>query len=279
MKERAVIDTLLARTSIRKFRADDVPESVMTTVLECAVRAPTAAGRQWYSILRVKDKEVRKEILRAAGDNSAELLKTAPELLFFNFDTRRLEMAVEHMGGSFYFDGPISLTMFMADPFLAAANAMTAAEALGLGSVFVGTIHHWSEKLMEILEYPRHVYPMALLCLGYPAEHPPLRDRLPLESVLHIDRYTEQSATDMRRDLALLQDKFQKFRENNPDFRKSCDGEKIATEVAYFTCCHYRREAFAEADKAVLRALRKAGFRLTAEESSPEERSEGPDEE
>jgi len=267
MKPNPIIETLLNRTSIRKFRKDTVPDELLETVLDCAVRAPTAAGRQWYSIVRVKDPEVRERICEAAGNNSTELLKSAPELLFFNFDSRRMELSVEQMGGSFYFDGPITLTMFGADPFLAASNAMTAAEALGLGTVYVGTIHHWSKKLMEILEYPPHVYPMALLCIGYPAENPALRDRLPLESVVHTDRYVDPPASRLRKDLAGLQRKFQQFGDSNEQFKKTCEGKKVSTEVAYFTNCHFKREVFAQADKAVVDALSKAGFRLRPPES------------
>jgi hypothetical protein len=72
---------------------------------------------------------------------------------------------------------------------LAAENMVIAAETLGLGSVFNGGVRSAPVELAEILKLPENVFPVVLLCIGYPDETPPSRPRWPLEAVLHENEY------------------------------------------------------------------------------------------
>jgi len=75
------------------------------------------------------------------------------------------------------------------DAALAMQNATLAAESLGLGMCYVGAIRNQPQEVIELLELPRLVFPISGMTLGWPAAEPFLRPRLPLEAVLHWQRY------------------------------------------------------------------------------------------
>lgn len=96
--------------------------------------------------------------------------------------------------------GPLSMLVpSIIDAALAAENMVIAAEALGLGSVFIGSVWDNLKKIAEILKLPRNVLPIVLICLGYPDETPPTRPRWPLKVVLHENKYEMPSKKLMKK--------------------------------------------------------------------------------
>jgi nitroreductase len=90
--------------------------------------------------------------------------------------------------------GPLGkLIPSIVDAALTAQNMVVAAEALGLGTVFIGSVWDSMKKIAEILKVPRNVLPLLILCLGYPDEAPPKRPRWPREVVLHVNCYVMPS--------------------------------------------------------------------------------------
>jgi hypothetical protein len=85
------------------------------------------------------------------------------------------------------------------DAALAAENMAIAAEAYGLGSVFIGSVWSNLKGTAEILKLPNKVMPIVLVCLGYPDESPPTRPRWPLKAVLHENEYKMPSREVMKR--------------------------------------------------------------------------------
>ena len=77
------------------------------------------------------------------------------------------------------------------DALLAAENLALAAEAHGLGVCFLGTTLYTARDICRILHLPKGVIPLTTVVIGHPAEQPPLTDRLPLDAVVHYDRYKD----------------------------------------------------------------------------------------
>lgn len=75
------------------------------------------------------------------------------------------------------------------DPALLAQNALTAAESLGLGGVYIGGLRNSIEAVTELLELPQHVLPLFGLCLGWPADNPDIKPRMPAAMLVHENRY------------------------------------------------------------------------------------------
>jgi nitroreductase len=71
-----------------------------------------------------------------------------------------------------------------------AQNALTAAESMGLGGVFIGGVRSSIHELSDILNLPKYVIPLVGLCIGYPSgDKPELKPRLPKSMVLHENQY------------------------------------------------------------------------------------------
>ncbi len=75
------------------------------------------------------------------------------------------------------------------DALLVAQNVCVAAEDAGLGICYLGTTTYMAGKIIEILDLPQGVVPVTTVTLGYPDEWPDLTDRLPLEAVVHREKY------------------------------------------------------------------------------------------
>jgi hypothetical protein len=52
-------------------------------------------------------------------------------------------------------------------------------------------------KIIEILNLPKGVVPVATLVMGYPEEAPKLTDRLPLNGVVHHEKYKDYTNRDI----------------------------------------------------------------------------------
>ncbi|OPL08605.1 MAG: hypothetical protein AVO33_10295 [delta proteobacterium ML8_F1] len=177
---------LLDHRSIRKYTDEIIPPEMIETILKAAQMAPTSSNYQSYSILEVKDPEKRKILRDISGDQ--EWVEKAPLVLLFMADLSR---------GRDYFEAidteilgnTESFTVAVVDAALAMEKALIAAQSLGLGGVIVGGIRNDVARVAALFDMPSLVFPMALLCLGYPAEDPGTKPRLPLSEVLHVDRY------------------------------------------------------------------------------------------
>jgi len=95
--------------------------------------------------------------------------------------------------------GPLGkLIQSIVDATLAAQNMVLAAEALGLGTVFIGSVWDSMKKVAEILKVPNDVLPILILCIGYSNETPPRRPRWPRKAVLHENHYKMPSKNLMK---------------------------------------------------------------------------------
>lgn len=182
-----VIDLLLKHRSIRKYTADPIPDSVLQQVLEAGTRAATTGNMQLYSVIVTKD-EARKQALAPLHFNQP-MITGAPVVLTFTADVNRFQQWCEQREAGRAYDNLLWYVCASIDCLLMAQNTVIAAEAMGLGTCFLGTTLYMAKELSEFFELPSGVIPITTLTLGYPAEQPELSDRLPLEGILHEERY------------------------------------------------------------------------------------------
>lgn len=79
-----------------------------------------------------------------------------------------------------------------------AQNVLLAAESIGLGGVFIGSIRNDLARVGALLGCPQGVVPIVGLCLGYPDQEPMKRERLPLDVILSENRFQAASAADLQ---------------------------------------------------------------------------------
>ena len=89
------------------------------------------------------------------------------------------------------YDNFLSFFTAAIDALLASENVCLEAESRGLGICYLGTATYNADKIIEILNLPVGVVPVAALVMGYPDESPELTERLPMESVVHYEKYRE----------------------------------------------------------------------------------------
>ena len=184
-----------AHRSIRKFSDREVDDQTLEAIIAAAQCAATSHFVQAYTVIRVRDMKKRQAIAELAG--SQDWVARAPVFLVFCADFNRLETVcnihdtVMEKGWAEQF---VTATV---DAALLAQNVLIAAESLGMGGVYIGGIRNDPQTVCNLLEIPDQAYPVFGMCLGWPAQDPPPKPRLPVDAVLYTDRYPQQHDTDM----------------------------------------------------------------------------------
>ncbi len=164
--------TVRHRHSVRKYQGDmPVEEEKLHAILETAIAAPSAGDLQAYRIVAVTDAKTRTAISEAAAGQA--FIAEAPVCLVFCADGSRSEQQFGARGRELY---------AVQDATIAAAYAQLAVVAAGMGSTWVGNFD--AAALTAVLDLDPQFEPVALLCLGYPAELPEATPRRHIDEVV-----------------------------------------------------------------------------------------------
>ncbi len=192
----------LARTrkSIRKFKSDPVPRSIIENAIKIAQRAPTSCSGQQYSFIWVTDAKKKEQL----ASTCSKLINKAPELIVPCVDMRRLSQFVESAGSTLK-EGPLTaLVIGYTDTVLAATFFMLALESYGLGSCCLGSFQSKAGQVAEILGLPSGVLPTFGIVFGYPAENPPPRPRISPSLILHENAYRDPTDSDLAESIMMM---------------------------------------------------------------------------
>ena len=178
---------LLSHRTHRRYRPDPIPDDVLDMALAAALSAPSKSDLQQVGIVLVKDRATQATIGGLIPD--MPWVAQAPLFMVFCGDNRRIRRVSELRARPFPND---TLDMFMnaaVDAGLVLQAFITAAAALGLGCCPISVIRNHVEKVAALLELPPGVFPVAGLCVGYPAQPGFTSMRLPPAVTVHTDRY------------------------------------------------------------------------------------------
>lgn len=180
---------VLLRRTHRRYSDRPVPGPLVRLLLAAAFSASSKSDFQQASVLWLKDRARRDRVAALFPD--MPWIGTAPVFLVFLGDARRLEQ-LGHMRGHQLSNGGLE-GFFNAtvDAALALQTCILAAETLGLGTCPISVLRNYIAEVGEILGLPDKVFPVAGLCLGYPAQPGFISMRLPLDATVHVDRYDE----------------------------------------------------------------------------------------
>ncbi len=177
------------RASVRKFKPEPLREGDLDKILLAAQRAPTDATAQMYSLLRISDPELRREISSHSGTNPH--IETCAEFFLVLADVHRLQKLVAHRGGTWGHWPRTAAHFAITDAVLAGSALATMAESLGYGIVWIGGVLNGIREISQLCHLPLGVFPVAGLCVGVPDENPDPRPRLQRTLVVHENRYAE----------------------------------------------------------------------------------------
>ncbi len=182
---------LCERGSVRNFSEREIPEDVMSLILDAGVHAPTGGNLQPYSIIKIQDRETKGELARLCEQN---FIEKAPVDLLFCIDWHRIKRWAELEVAPFTATSSFRhFWISFQDTVIAAQNIVVAADALGLGSVYVGTVIDFVSEIREMFNLPGGVFPVVLLCVGYPASKPLPRKKLGMDMIVHNEKYEERT--------------------------------------------------------------------------------------
>ena len=179
-----VIDLILNRKSARAYEDREISAETKQEILAASLRAPTAGNMMLYSIIEVNDQRA-KDTLAKTCDNQPFIAK-APWVLLFLADYQRwydyfIVSGVQEMcaHNKVAMRKPEEGDLFLAccDALIAAQTAVIAAESLGVGSCYIGDIMENYETHQKLFNLPQYVFPICLLCLGYPTQQQKEREQ------------------------------------------------------------------------------------------------------
>lgn len=188
------LETLLKHRSIREYSTKPLPEYTLETLIAAAQSAPSSSNLQTWSVVAVED-QARKDRLAALASNQKQVSQ-CPLLLVWLADLSRLTRIASQR--DLPHEALRYTEMFLMasiDATLAAQNAVVAAESLGLGTVYIGSMRNHPLEVARELKLPKRVFPIFGLCVGWPKEdlEVEVKPRLPQAAVLHRESYsTEQ---------------------------------------------------------------------------------------
>jgi len=152
---------------------------------------------QVYSIV-VSQEQTMREQLWALHLKQPCVLQ-APVHLTFCADLNRFSLWCRQRQASPSYENFLWFYTATIDASLMSQNVALAAEDAGLGICYLGTVNYEPMRFVELLELPRGVFPVAAMVLGYPDGSFPLTDRLPLEGMVHYERYRDYDVGDIDR--------------------------------------------------------------------------------
>lgn len=194
-----VIRQLKERKSVRMFEDREISAGDKALILEAAAMAPTAGNQQLYTILDITDQQLREKLV-VTCDNQAFIAK-AKLVLIFCADCRKWRNAFACAGAEPRKPGPGDLMLAVTDAAIAAQNAVTAAQSLGIGSCYIGDVMENCEAHRELLCLPEYVFPAAMLVFGYPTQQQVERkkpERVAMEHIVHENAYRQMNEAELR---------------------------------------------------------------------------------
>ena len=198
MEMNPIIQSLLERKSVRAFTQQEIPEDIVQEILEASANAPTAGNQQLYTILRISDPQ-KKHRLSISCDHQP-FIAEAKLVLVYCADCLKWYTAYKNAGCEPRMPGEGDLMLAVCDAVIAAQNAVTAAQAHGIGSCYIGDIMENIEEQREILGLPPYVFPAAMVVFGYPTKQQkerPKPRRADMKYIVQNDRYEALSAKDL----------------------------------------------------------------------------------
>lgn len=184
-----VMNTILHRRSIRRFDSRQIEESALQEILQAGLYAPSAGGRQDVIFAVCQDREINERLGRIKRANSHPRMATATSYV----SREQPSIADDPKLTNAFYDAPTVITFFAPKQFLfsvddcavAAENMMLAADALGIGSCYIGQgwpafADPYGQEVLKNWRIPTDHYAVMQLVLGYPREgdrHPTPKPR------------------------------------------------------------------------------------------------------
>lgn len=183
------IDYFSNRRTIRQYTNKKINRQLLNDLLMAASQAPTTGNMQLYSVVITEDEEMKKRL--APTHFNQPSVMSAAAMLTFCADFNRFVKWCEVRNAKPGYDNFQALIWAVEDTMIFAQQFVTLAEMNGLGTCYLGTTTYNAPQISEILELPNRVVPIATVTVGLPAIEGQLSDRLPIDAIVHHEKYND----------------------------------------------------------------------------------------
>ena len=244
------MDSIKNRRTIRKYTEQDIPSTLLDSLLDEAFRASTMGNMQLYSVVVTRDIEMKKKL--APAHFNQPMVTSAPVVLTFCADFNRFSLWCRQRKAEPGYNNFISFLNAATDALLVTQNFCTLAEEEGLGICYLGTTIYDPEQIIRILELPELVVPVATITVGYPDEYPAQPDRLPLRGIVHEETYKNYTPE--------MIDDIYAYKESLPENQHFVEINHTETLAQIFTDIRYKKSDNESMSENLLKVIRKQGF-------------------
>ena len=241
---------LTTRRTIRQYSKQEVSEELLNRLMTEAARTQTMGNLQLYSVVVTRSQEMKQRL--APAHFNQPMVTSAPVVLTICADFNRTSVWALNRKAEPGYDNFLSYQNAAIDALLYTQTLCNLMDEEGLGYCYLGTTVYMPRQIIDILRLPKLVMPVATLTVGWPAEEPPLADRLPLQSFVHSETYKDYTPQDI--------DTYYNYKESLEESRHFCEINQKETLAQIFTDIRYTRQDNEAMSKGLLEALKHQGF-------------------
>ena len=242
--------TINTRRSIRRYADRPVDDQLLRRLLAEAERTQTMGNLQFYSVVVTRSDEMKRRL--APAHFNQPMVTGAPVVLTFCADTRRTSVWCNNRQANPGYDNMLSYQNAATDALLFCQTFCNLAEEEGLGCCFLGTTVYMPQMIIDTLQLPELVVPVATITLGWPDEQPELTDRLPLDAIMHSETYHDYTPESIN--------KFYAEKEALEESKEFCRINNKQTLAQVFTDCRYTKKDNEAMSAGLMDVLRRQGF-------------------
>jgi FMN reductase (NADPH) len=246
------MNSMNIRRTVRAYSDQPLSGTLLHDLMTTACRSSNTGNMQAYSVVITRDPEQKKRLAPAHFNQKQAL--DAPVVLTFCADLNRLSRWCIERKAEPGFGNVQALTYAAIDATILAQTFCVAAEEAGLGVCYLGTTTYNAETIIDVLELPTLVLPIVTLTVGYPkfVSEEPLSDRLPLDGILHNEKYSEYTSKDI--------DAIYTEKEDLPESAKFVEINQKETLAQVYAEIRYKKSDNEFFSEAWIQALRRQGF-------------------
>ena len=241
---------ILTRRTIRKYADRAVSEELLNRLLTEAARTQTMGNLQLYSVVVTRDTAMKERLVPAHFNQP--MVKEAPVVLTVCADFNRTSVWARNRKAEPGYGNFLSFINAATDALLYTQTLCNLMDEEGLGYCYLGTTVYMPQLIIDTLQLPQLTMPVATLTVGWPAEEPPLSDRLPLASFVHSETYRDYTPEAI--------DTYYHEKEQLPENRHFCEINQKETLAQIFTDIRYTRKDNEAMSEGLLQALKHQGF-------------------
>lgn len=242
--------TINTRRSIRRYADRPVDDQLLRRLLAEAERTQTMGNLQFYSVVVTRSDEMKRRL--APAHFNQPMVTEAPVVLTFCADTHRTTVWCNNRQANPGYDNMLSYQNAATDALLFCQTFCNLAEEEGLGCCFLGTTVYMPQMIIDTLQLPELVVPVATITLGWPDEQPELTDRLPLDAIMHSETYHDYTPESIN--------KFYAEKEALEENKEFCRINNKQTLAQVFTDCRYTKKDNEAMSAGLMDVLRRQGF-------------------